>query len=156
LLIALFLFWLIFNGRLTADVIVTGVLFSVVLFLFSCRFLSYSLAREKILYRESPYIVRYFFLLIWEIIKSTGGVLAFVINKKKLPSPKYVRFRAPLRTRIGRVMLANSITLTPGTITAFIEGDVLTVHCLDAKMGEGLEDSPFVRLLQRMEEVAGV
>ena len=156
MILSLFVFWIIFNGRISADVLITGVLFSVVLFLFSCRFLQYTAAKEKVLYREIPYIVRYFFLLIWEIIKSTDGVLLFVIKKDRKPDPKYVRFRAPLKTRIGRVMLANSITLTPGTITAHMEGDVLTVHCLDAKMGEGLEDSSFVKLLQRMEEVAGV
>ena len=156
MLLALYLFWIIFNGRLTADVLISGVVFSVLLFLFSCRFLNYSAAKEKVLYREIPYLFRYFFLLVWEIIKSTDGVLAFVIHKDRRPNPKYVRFNAPLKTRIARVLLANSITLTPGTITASMEGDVLTVHCLDAAMGDGIEASSFVKLLQRMEEVAGV
>ena len=50
-------------------------------------------------------------------------------------------------------MLANSITLTPGTITVSLEGDTYCVHCLDKSMAEGIESSIFVQKLHRIEEV---
>jgi len=155
-LIALFILWIVFNGRIAADVLVSGVILSAALFLFSCRFCGHSIYKEKILYKEIPYILMYLLLLVVEIIKSTDGVLIFVRNRKLNPDPKLIRFRPPLKTRIARVLLANSITLTPGTITASLEGEEFVVHCLDSAMGKGIESSRFVKLLERMEEVAGV
>ena len=48
-------------------------------------------------------------------------------------------------------MLANSITLTPGTITVSLEDDTLLVHCLDKTLSEGMEDSEFVKMLEKLE-----
>ena len=71
---------------------------------------------------------------------------------RKAPDPCLKTFAAPLDTAAARVALADSITLTPGTITAEQEGAVFTVHCLDRDMSEGLESSGFVRRLQAMEK----
>ena len=51
------------------------------------------------------------------------------------------------------MLLANSITLTPGTITVSVEGDHFFVHCLDRELAEGMEESVFVELLKQMEAV---
>ena len=72
-------------------------------------------------------------------------------NQKEEMEPVIVKFRTKLRTEGARVMLANSITLTPGTITVSLEGDELTVHCLDVSLAEGMEDSAFVKLLEKIE-----
>ena len=50
-------------------------------------------------------------------------------------------------------MLANSITLTPGTITVKLSGDEFSVHCLDKSLAVGLSDSIFVKLLMRIERL---
>ena len=68
--------------------------------------------------------------------------------------PCLIRFRTDLGTEAARVALANSITLTPGTITVSLDGDGLLVHALDRDMARGLDESVFVRQLRRMEEVA--
>ncbi|MBQ8547563.1 MAG: Na+/H+ antiporter subunit E, partial [Lachnospiraceae bacterium] len=60
-----------------------------------------------------------------------------------------------LKTDLARTVLANSITLTPGTITVELTEDEFKVHCLDKEMAEGIEDSVFVRLLLKMERTAG-
>ena len=156
MLAALFILWIIFNGRASADILVSGAVLSVLVFLFMCRFTAHSMEKEKLIYRELPLIVRYFFVLVIEIVKATFGVLYYVVKKDSKPQPRLIRFRAPLKTKTARVMLANSITLTPGTITAQIEDDILTVHCLDGSRGDGIETSVFVKLLQKMEEVSGV
>ena len=51
------------------------------------------------------------------------------------------------------MVLANSITLTPGTITVGLEGQEFYVHCLDKELAEGMENSIFVELLEKMEAV---
>ncbi|MDO4787465.1 MAG: Na+/H+ antiporter subunit E, partial [Fretibacterium sp.] len=60
-------------------------------------------------------------------------------------------FRTDLGTDGARVALANSITLTPGTLTVSLEGDELLVHALDREMAHGLVESDAVRLLHLME-----
>ena len=56
-----------------------------------------------------------------------------------------------LKTEFARFILANSITLTPGTITVLSEGNTLTVHCLRRELLGDLSESVFVRLLRKME-----
>ena len=67
--------------------------------------------------------------------------------------PVIVHVHTDLKTEAARVILANSITLTPGTITVSLTEDVLLVHCLDKSLAAGMEDSVFVRLLKKLEEV---
>ena len=88
---------------------------------------------------------------IEEILKANLAVIRRVYGRKA-PDPCLKTFAAPLDTAAARVALADSITLTPGTITAEQEGAVFTVHCLDRNMSEGLESSGFVRRLQAMEK----
>ena len=66
--------------------------------------------------------------------------------------PVIVHVHTNLKTEIARVILANSITLTPGTITVSLTDDDLLVHCLDKSLAEGMEDSAFVKLLEEMEK----
>jgi multicomponent Na+:H+ antiporter subunit E len=65
--------------------------------------------------------------------------------------PAIVSFDTDFKTDSARVMMANSITLTPGTITVSVEGDRFTVHCLDKSLAEGIKDSVFVRMLHEFE-----
>ena len=68
--------------------------------------------------------------------------------------PVIVKVHTNLKTETAKVILANSITLTPGTITVSLTGQELLVHCLDKSLAEGMEDSAFVKLLEEMEGVA--
>ena len=51
----------------------------------------------------------------------------------------------------GKSMLANSITLTPGTITVDLKDGEYLVHCYDKSMGDGIDESGFVTLLRKLE-----
>ena len=50
------------------------------------------------------------------------------------------------------MLLANSITLTPGTITVDVQDDLFLVHCLDATYAQGIEDSEMQRRIARLEK----
>ena len=67
--------------------------------------------------------------------------------------PAVVRFKTDLKSAPARIMLANSITLTPGTITVSLTGDEYVVHCLDKSLAEGINSSIFVTLLRRLERM---
>ena len=149
--ILFFLLWVLFNGQVTLEIVLFGIVIAGAVYAFCCKFLDYSPGKDWMILKKSGYILAYLGVLIWEIIKANAATLKLVASPHIRVQPVIVRFRADLRTRTARVLLANSITLTPGTITVALEDNEYTVHCLDRRFGEGLADSSFVRLLHKIE-----
>lgn len=143
--------WLVLNGRITLEICLFGVALCALIYLFMCRFMDFSIKKDLRLMRNFGYAIAYFFVLLKEIFVSNFKVMAIVLFKRIPITPALTEVRVQLRSRITRTILANSITLTPGTITVKVEEDVFTVHCLSAELIEGIEDSHFVRLLRKME-----
>ena len=143
--------WLILNGKVTWEILIFGLVISAVLFWFMCRFLDYSFRKEILLFRLTPLFIRYFWVLVKEIVKANVCVLKIIFSPELQPEPAIVYFDTDLKTSLAKVLLANSITLTPGTITVSVEENRFCVHCLDRELSEGLEDSVFVDLLKKME-----
>lgn len=78
-------------------------------------------------------IVPYWFWLLKEIVMSSLTVTRIVLSPRMPISPRMVRVSSLPRTEVGRVVLGNSITLTPGTLATDIDEDgVITVHALTA------------------------
>lgn len=152
--ILLFSLWIVFNAHITFEIIIFGVLFSTAIFWFLCTFMDYSVKKDRRIVIKVFFIIQYIGALLVEIIKANIGSIRFVLARKNKPKPLIIKFRSGLTTQTARVLLANSITLTPGTITISLDDDVFTVHCLDASMADGLQDSRLVCLLRQMEEVA--
>ena len=148
-----FAVWMILNGKVTAEICIFGVLISAALFYFMCRYMEYSLKKELLLFRLVPLFIRYFGVLVKEIVKANVCVLKIILSPELQPGPAFVYFDTAFQTGLAKVLLANSITLTPGTITVSVEDDRFCVHCLDKELAEGMEDSVFVKLLEEMEEV---
>ena len=153
MLLLFFLAWVIFNGRFTLEIALFGVAVSALVFGFICKFMDYSLAKERTFYKKLPLFCKYVLLLLKEIGKANLAVCRLILTRKEVVEPVLVKIHTNLKSEVARVMLANSITLTPGTITVAMTEDDLLVHCLDKSLSEGMEDSTFVRLLQKLEEV---
>ena len=153
MLLLFFLTWVVFNGRLTLEIALFGIAVAGAVFAFVCRFMDYSLQKELRFYKRMPAFAQYIYCLIREIILANMTVVRMILTRKEQMEPVIVYVHARLKTETARVILANSITLTPGTITVSLTEDHLLVHCLDKSLAEGMEDSVFVRLLQKMEEI---
>lgn len=69
-------------------------------------------------------------LLFWEIVKANWDVLRRVLSPRLPISPRITEFESYLESDIARTTLANSITLTPGTLTVEIEDSRFFIHCL--------------------------
>ena len=154
MLFLLFALWLIFNGKVTLEIVLFGIVLSTAVYLFCWKFLEYSPKRELRALRLLPQGIGYFFVLVWEIVKANCAAIALIVSPKYEVEPVLVTFRTNLKTDLAKTILANSITLTPGTITVELTDDEFKVHCLDKEMAEGLSDSVFVRLLMKMEKTA--
>lgn len=149
--ILLLVIWFIFNGKITWELTILGVLLCSCIYLFMCRFMDYSVRKDISLARKSVIFLYYIGALIVEIVKANIQVMHLTLTDREIVEPVIVEHRTRLRTNLGRVILANSITLTPGTITVSLEGDRLVIHCLDKAMAEGMDDLVFERLLEKME-----
>lgn len=154
MILVLFALWLIFNGKITLELILFGIVLSVAVYLFCWKFLEYSPKRELCALRLLPQGIGYFFVLIVEIIKSNFLMIQLIVSPKYEVEPVLVTFRTELKTDLAKTVLANSITMTPGTITVELTEDEFKVHCLDKEMAEGIDKSVFVRLLKKMEKTA--
>lgn len=149
--ILFFLFWLVLNGRFTMEIAIFGIVLAAALYAFICCFMNYRPWMDLFLLKKIPLIIEFLFLLIAEIVKANLVMARYIFSPDILAEPALVKFEAGLHTRFARTLLADAITMTPGTITVEVSDDVFCVHCYDKSMGEDLEDSSFVRLLRRIE-----
>ena len=146
-----FLLWIILNGKITVEIVLFGILFSALISFFTYRVLGYQFSSDLRFFRNLPLMIGYVVVLTIEIIKAALSVMMIALNPSRKPDPVVIEFHSGFETDIQNVLLANSITLTPGTYTLFQEGDHFVIHCLRREYAEGIEECSFVRLLRRMK-----
>ncbi len=149
--ILFFVLWIIFNGNITLEIAIFGVVISAVMYAFMCKFMNYSFATDKKIYRMIPLVIQYIGLLVWEIIKANLVVMKYIVDDSIETEPVIIKSTSGLKSTLARVVLANSITMTPGTITVDIEGDNFTIHCLDTDIIEDASELCFTKVLKKME-----
>ena len=149
-----FLLWVIFNGSLTLEIALIGIVVAGAVFAFTCAFMGHSIRREIALYRNMLYGIKYVVILVVEIVKANNYVMKMILTQREEVEPALVTFRTDLKTTTGRALLANAITLTPGTITVMLEEDHYLVHCLDRSLAPGMDSSSFVDMISHMEGAA--
>lgn len=152
--IVYFVLWVVLNGKWTTEIAVIGAVLSAAVYAFSCRFMGYGIGKDLRLLSRLVAAIRYGVLLLTEIVKANLAVLKMVFDLRFEPKPQLVSFHSGLKRERHRVVLANSITLTPGTITCHLEDDLFVVHCLDESLAEGLNDGAMVEALKKLEEKA--
>ena len=96
----------------------------------------------------------YLGLLLREMFKANLRVMGLILARDIELEPCLARFRTHLKTEAARVALANSITLTPGTVAVSLEGDELLVHALNRDMARRLVDSALERALRNLENMS--
>lgn len=149
--IIIFLLWIIFNGRITTEIVLLGLLLAGAVTWFDEKYIGHNNLNVSL--KRLPALIDYLFTLIVEIIKANIIMIKITLAPKLEFEPCIIYFKTDLKEQFTKVLLANSITLTPGTITASLEGDTYCVHCLDKSMAEGINNSIFVKKLRKIEEI---
>jgi multicomponent Na+:H+ antiporter subunit E len=150
--VLIFLLWFLFNGRVTVEIALFGVGISILVSIFSWQFISYSPKTDLKILKNFFKGLHYLGVLIWEMTVATLLVMKVVLSSRVEIDPVLIRFKTSLKSGPALVTLANSITLTPGTITCNLDNEgAFIVHCLDRGMGDGIGESRFVQLLLEME-----
>ncbi len=149
--VILFLLWIIFNGRITTEIVIFGLVISAAVYWFICKFMDFSPRKEIGYLKKGGYLLQYLYHLVKEIIIANFATMKLICSAGRVVEPVLIEFETHFKSDTSRFLLANSITLTPGTITVAVEGDKFIVHCLDKTLAEGIESSVFVRLLEKIE-----
>ena len=147
----LFCLWLIWNGSVTWEIVLFGLFLTAAIGLLCYLLFGYTPKKDLRYLKRIPLFLIYVPILVAEIIRSNFAVMGLILNRKKPAKKSLVVFDTELKTRFGQFLLANSITLTPGTITVRVENGRFTVHCLDRGMIEGVKDGLLYRLVRKME-----
>lgn len=146
--------WLLFTWRLTPQVVVLGLVQSVIVALLTYRIF---IAEDEVARRAQlprlHWLVVYLVVLVFQMYVASFKVLWQILRGRI--NPGVVHFRTRLKSDVARVALASSITLTPGTIALLIDDDHLIVHWLDTRTTHSRRASelialPFERLLRRI------
>jgi len=89
--------------------------------------------------------------LLWQIIKSNIEVARVILSPNMPISPRLVRVKSSQQSELGKVIYANSITLTPGTITLDVRGDDMLVHALTKDTAAGVKSGEMDRKVTALE-----
>jgi multicomponent Na+:H+ antiporter subunit E len=90
-----------------------------------------------------------------EIIKANLDVARRILTPGPLPiAPRFIKVRPSQSTDLARVIYANSITLTPGTVSIDVAEDEIVVHALHAQAAEGVESGEMDRRCARFDRVS--
>ena len=121
------IFWLLFTFELTIANIVTGIVASIIT---SAIFGKYFITHGSKLLQPHRYFwfVTYILIFIWECLKANLDVAYRVLHPAMPIKPGIIKVKTNLKTDIAKTTLANSITMTPGTITVDIIDDIIYVH----------------------------
>ena len=149
--LALFALWMLLEGRWTLEIVLTGIVLSALIYLFCWKFLDYSPRREWAVIRRIPRAVAYLFWLIGQIFVSGFMTISRIWSGREV-RPHLVSFRTALRSDAAKVLLSQSITLTPGTLTVDQRDGRFLVHALDDAFTEGLQDSEMEKRIAKLEK----
>lgn len=145
--ISLMIFWVIMSGFIDVIHLSMGVVTVAGVLVFNNKLKSHHFFKDdmndlsELRFGRAFY---YFFWMIYQIIIAGFHVLRVITSSKMPIHPTIVTFRTNLPSAHAKMILGNSITLTPGTLTIDIEGDLFTVHALTSKSYEGIvnDDMP--------------
>ena len=151
LFLVLFALWLLLNGRVTLELILIGAVVSGAVWLFCYRTFGYRPQQERVLLRRLPRYALYSAALLLETFTENFTVMRAILSGRPC-RPAIRRVHLPLREDGSRMLLANSITLTPGTVTVAVEDEDFLVLCLDAESADSLPDWSLTNMLTKMEE----
>jgi multicomponent Na+:H+ antiporter subunit E len=122
--------WIMLTWSLQASFLVTGLVTAFVIAVLFCRS-CHVFDDWKITPKSFFYTLIYFFVFLIELFKSNLDVARRVLTPSLPIKPGIVEVKTKLTTPMGRLLLANSITLTPGTLSVEIAGDTLFIHWIE-------------------------
>lgn len=146
-------FWALLSGKFEFQYLFIGLICSL-----AVAYASLQNAPKNL---KAPHILsfagkawRFMFYCLWlllRIISAAWHVSKIVISPKLSITPKMITHKTKLKSELERVIFANSITLTPGTITAELASDELLIHQIDENSSEDIRSGSMENAIGRIK-----
>lgn len=145
----LYVLWLLLSGQYTAPFFAFGAVSVALVVVLSLRM--DLVDRETHPVRPFRHGLAYWPWLAWQVVRANIAVARVVLARDMRLSPVCVRVRTGQRTALGRVTYANSITLTPGTVSVDMDEETVLVHALRREWAADLAQGEMDRRVQAWE-----
>ena len=148
-----FLFWVILNARVTLEIVVLGVLLSVLMSLFVYRILGFSFRGEWRTWARFPRIAIYLLALFVEIVRANILMLRIILSPRidTHIHPRIVYFQSPVKSDFLKILFMYSIMLTPGTILFDLNGERFGGHAINPATAVSFDGWDLIRRLKELE-----
>ncbi|ALO16323.1 Mrp complex subunit E1 [Salinivirga cyanobacteriivorans] len=133
--VILFVFWVLLNNSIALINLLIGAGLSLMLSFLFCRSCNV-FGDVKLTPGAFFYTIVYLFVFVGELIKSNLDVARRVVSPALPIKPGIVEVKTSLQSPMARMILANSITLTPGTLTVDMQDDQLFIHWIEVKTAD--------------------
>ena len=128
----LMIVWILLNNTFQLDILLTGAVIALVISLLVCRQCDV-FAEIKFTPKAIAYTFIYLIVFFIDLVKSNLDVTRRVLSPSLPINPGIVEVKTTLKSKFGRMLLANSITLTPGTLTVEVTDESFFIHWIDVQ-----------------------
>ncbi len=149
--LTLLVFWVAVSGSLKWPQLIVGLAAAIFVTYFNRNLLITTEDRPPLSLKTISWLIGYFFKLIIDIVKANFQVAWLVLHPAMPIEPNLVELEVDIDRAASRVLLGNSITLTPGTLTVLADEKKYLVHALTLQSGEALKHWPLIERLKLME-----
>lgn len=133
--IIVFLIWLAFTSTFALAEVIAGVIVSFILAIYNYDYFT-NIGLKSFSPRRIMYLIQYIFVFLWELFKANFNVARIVLTPSLPINPGIVEFESKLHSDFAKLVLANSITLTPGTFTIDFVDNRYYIHWLEVSATE--------------------
>lgn len=148
--IIMFVFWILLSGELHFILILSGIISSLLVSYWSHDLLIGN-ADIKLEAVRVIRFIKYLPWLLWQIVLSNIDLVYLTLHPKLPIDPRMISFKNEYKTDMGKVTLANSITLTPGTVTIEVNKDEFIVHAISKESAKSLISGEMQERIKKIE-----
>jgi multicomponent Na+:H+ antiporter subunit E len=152
LTVVLLSYWITLSEGLTAEGLILGFLISLGITYFYKKSNLNTWDKRSIQTKNFKLWIFYVLELLKEVVMSNLHVAKIVLSPNLRISPRVVKLKTGIKSDLNKAIFANSITLTPGTITISLKKNELTIHCLEEESAKGVQDSELEKIIMKAEE----
>ena len=146
----MFAFWIFLSGKFSFILLLSGIISSLLV-----SYISHDLlignGDMKLGFIRTIRFIRFLPWLLWQIVLANIDLAIRTLHPKMPINPMLINFKNNLKTDLGMVILANSITLTPGTVTIDVNENEFLVHVISEKAAQSLISGEMQARVKKIE-----
>ena len=146
----MFVFWIFLSGEFSFILLLSGIISSLLV-----SYISHDLlignGDMKLGFIRTIRFIRFLPWLLWQIVLANIDLALRTLHPKMPINPILINIKNNLKTDLGMVILANSITLTPGTVTIDVNENEFLIHVISEKAAQSLISGEMQARVKKIE-----